>query len=144
MEVLSYQETSHHGHAVVQFHPGAKLNARGATKYQFKDTHYEFYKHPAVAAYKLNKFLYDSRYKPMMRQRMLRDVSLVATEYGLKNEEITVLKEVCKLTHNNTDQPALDADLLVKLGAHPVGALMAIQVLQAEQRRMMGNGYRVS
>jgi hypothetical protein len=36
----------------------------------------------------------------------------------------------------NTDRPALDADPLVALGAHPVGALMAVHVLQAEQRRL--------
>jgi hypothetical protein len=41
-----------------------------------------------------------------------------------------------KLTHNNSDKPALDVDPLVALGAHPVGALMAIHVLQAEQRRL--------
>lgn len=136
MEVYSYQETPHHGHAVVRFHPGPKENAVPATKFQFKDHPYEFYRHPAVSAYKLNKLLYDSRYKPVMRQRMLTDVSVVAAEYGLRSEEVAALKEVCKLSHNNTDQPALDADPLVQLGAHPVGALMAIHVLQAEQRRM--------
>lgn len=136
MEVYSYQETAYHGHAVVRFHRGPKENAAPATRFQFKDHPFEFYKHPAVSAYKLNKLLYDSRYKPVMRQRMLTDVSAVATEYGLRNEEIAVLKEVCKLLHSNTDQAALDADPLVRLGAHPVGALMAIHVLQAEQRRM--------
>jgi len=136
MELFSYQETSHHGHAVARFHPGPKENSSAPTKFQFKEHAYEFYKHPAVSAYKLNKLLFDSRYKPIMRQRMLVDVSVVAAEYGLRSEEIAVLKEVCKLSHNNTDQPALDADPLVKLGAHPVGALMAIHVLQAEQRRM--------
>ena len=47
-----------------------------------------------------------------------------------------MLKEVLRLAHNGTSQPGLDADPLVELGAHPVGALMAIHVLQAEQRRM--------
>ena len=96
----------------------------------------EFYKHPAISAYRLNKLLYDSRVKPNMRIRLLQDVAPVAAEYGLRPEETAALTEVCKLPHNGTSQPGLDADPLVQIGAHPVGALMAVHVLQAEQRRI--------
>ncbi len=48
-----------------------------------------------------------------------------------------MLADVCKLVHNNFDHPALDADPLVAMGAHPVGALTAIHVLQLEQCRML-------
>jgi 2,3-dihydroxyphenylpropionate 1,2-dioxygenase len=137
MELLSYQPTSHHGHGVVRFHSGAPSNPAPAEAYKFHSHPYEFYKHPSVAAYRLNKLLYDSRHKPVMRQRMLKDVDTVAAEYGLPPEQATALHEVCKLSHNGSAHPAMDADPLVKVGAHPVGALMAIHVLQAEQRKML-------
>jgi AmmeMemoRadiSam system protein B len=137
MELLSYQPTSHHGHAVVRFHPGEKPGAEPPQAFKFHEHPYEFYKHPAISAYRLNKLLYESRFKPHLRQRMLTDILHVASEYGLIPEQVEALKEACKLSHNRGAQPGLDADPLVKAGAHPVGALMAIHVLQAEQRRML-------
>ena len=138
MELLSYQPTSHHGHAVVQFHPGSKPGGvEPSQPYKFHNEPFHFYEHPPVSAYKLNKLLYDSRYKPQLRLRMLADAASVGAEYGLNAHEIDVLTKVCKLEHNRTDRPAEDADPLVELGAHPIGALMAIHVLQAEQRRAM-------
>lgn len=139
-ELLSYQPTSHHGHAVMIFHPGRKPGAEPPqAPYKFANDPHEFYVHPSVSAYRLNKLLYDSRTKPVMRKRLLEDPMTVATEYGLPEKEIQVVTETLKLKHNNSAQPAKDADPLVALGAHPVGALMAIHVLQAEQRRMRRN-----
>jgi 2,3-dihydroxyphenylpropionate 1,2-dioxygenase len=141
MELLSYQPTSHHGHAVVEFHSGPKPGKILPPEvYQFKNHPYHFYDHPAVSAFKLNKLLYDSRFKQQMRIRMLEDVTEVAEEYGLRSEEIEVLRKVCRLEHNRTGRPGLDADPLVGIGAHPVGALMAVHVLQAEQRRLQNAG----
>jgi aromatic ring-opening dioxygenase catalytic subunit (LigB family) len=137
MELLSYQATAHHGHAVVQFHPGEKPGVvQPFQPYQFHNEPFHFYNHPAISAYKLNKLLYDSRSRPQLRLRMLKDAKAVGAEYGLRPEEIEVLTTVCELKHNGTERPALDADPLVALGAHPIGALMAVHVLQAEQRRM--------
>ncbi len=137
MELFSYQPTSHHGHAVARFHPGPKPGAEAPQpRYRFRNDPHEFYKHPAVSAYRLNSLLYDSRHKPSLRKRLLEDPLAVAAEYGLRPRETDVLREVCRLPHNNSTHPAMDADPLVELGAHPVGALMAIHVLQAEQRRM--------
>jgi len=42
-----------------------------------------------------------------------------------------------QLPHKNSDEPALDADPLVALGAHPVGSPVAVHVLQPGQRRML-------
>ena len=140
MELLSYQATPHHGHAVVQFHTGEKPGGVPPPQpYQFHNHPFHFYDHPAVSAYKLNKLLYDSRSRPQMRIQMLKDPGSVGVEYGLQPKEIEVLTAVCRLEHNGTDRPALDADPLVKLGAHPIGALMAVHVLQAEQRRLAGS-----
>jgi aromatic ring-opening dioxygenase catalytic subunit (LigB family) len=138
MELYSYQPTAHHGHAVARFHPGPAPNPKPKqAPYKFRNDPHEFYVHPAVSAYKLNKLLYDSRHMPVMRQQLLKNPAAVVREYGLKPEEARVVVEALKLPHNNTAQPALDADPLVALGAHPVGALMAIHVLQSEQRRML-------
>lgn len=137
MELLSYQATAHHGHAVVEFHPGEKPGmVLPPQPYQFHNEPFHFYNHPAISAYRLNKLLYDSRSRPQMRLRLLKDARSVGAEYGLRPEEIDVLSTVCELKHNGTERPALDADPLVAIGAHPVGALMAVHVLQAEQRRM--------
>ncbi len=135
MELLSYQATTHHGHAVVRFLPGEKAGAEAATEFPFKNHPFAFYVHPSIKSYKLNRLLYDSRWNRELRLRMLQNVAAVGAEYGLPANEIATLREVCKFPHNNTDKPALDADPLVDLGAHPVGALMAVHVLQAEQRR---------
>lgn len=138
MELLSYQPTSHHGHAVVHFHPGPKQGEMLPPQpYSFHNAPFHFYEHPPVAAYRLNKLLYDSRSKPQLRLRLLADAASVGAEYGLKPHEIEVLARVCKLEHNQTERPAEDADPLVEIGAHPIGALMAIHVLQAEQRRVL-------
>ena len=125
MELLTYQPTSHHGHAVARFHPGkpAVTKPRTGHRYEFKNEGYEFYKHPAVSSYKLNKLLYESRHKPALRQRMLQDIGAVGAEYGLNAEEIEALRP-------------LSPDPLVKVGAHPLGALMAVHVLQADRRKL--------
>lgn len=137
MELYSYQPTSHHGHAVARFHPGLLAHPRPRqAPYPFRNDPHGFYRHPAASAYRLNRLLYDSRHKPSLRKRLLEDPQSVAAEYGLRPRETEVLLEVAKLPHNNSERPARDADPLVELGAHPVGALMAIHVLQAEQRRM--------
>jgi len=136
MELLSYQATPHHGHAVARFHEGPKPGADAVQPFGFERHPYHFYNHPAVSVYKLNKVLYESRFKPHLRQRLLKDTGAVSAEYGLPSNHAAALFETCLLAHNGTSQPALDADPVVKAGAHPVGALMAVHVLQAEQRRM--------
>jgi 2,3-dihydroxyphenylpropionate 1,2-dioxygenase len=136
MELLSYQETSHHGHAVVRFHPGPKPNAEPPqAPYQFHNHPYRFYVHPPVAVYKLNSLLYDSRYKPSLRERMFEDLEGVMQEYQLTRREADALRKVFTFQFLATDRPARDADSVVEIGAHPVGALMAIHVLQQQARK---------
>jgi len=135
MELLSYQPTSHHGHAVARFHPGAKPNPEPPRAYTFHNHPFHFYNHPPLAAYKLNKLLYDSRFKPNMRARLLENPAAVAEEYGLSRELRCALVESLAFHHLDTDRPGKDADPLVEAGAHPVGALMALHVLQYEKRK---------
>lgn len=136
MELLSYQATSHHGHAVARFLPGEKKNAEPSQPYQFQSHPYHFYNHPPIAAYRLNKLLYESRYKPALRQRMFRDLDTVCKEYGLGMGEASAMRAVFEFRNLDGDRPALDADPVVAVGAHPVGALMAVHGLQQEKRAM--------
>jgi len=136
MELLSYQETSHHGHAVARFLPGEKKNAEPSQPYPFQSHPYHFYNHPPIAAYRLNKLLYESRYKPALRQRMFRDLDTVCKEYGLGMGEVSAMRAVFEFRNLDGDRPALDAEPVVGVGAHPVGALMAVHGLQQEKRAM--------
>ena len=138
MELLSYQPTTHHGHAVGIFHAGVKPNADPPQPYQFHNHPYHFYNHPPLAAYKLNKLLYDLRFKPALRLRAFSEVGPVAAEYGLSKEHTEALRASFAFTHILSDKPGEDADPLVRVGAHPVGALMAVHVLQQEKRKLEG------
>jgi 2,3-dihydroxyphenylpropionate 1,2-dioxygenase len=136
MELLSYQETSHHGHGVAIFHPGAKPNADAPRAYQFHNHPYHFYNHPALAAYPLNKLLYDLRFKPSLRARAFFSARALAVEYGLSSEHADALEETFRFRHIDSDKPGQDADALVSVGAHPIGALMALHTLQQEKRKL--------
>lgn len=143
MELLSYQETTHHGHGVAIFHPGEKPNADPARPFQFHNHPYHFYNHPPVAAYRLNKLLYDLRFKPSLRLRAFRDVSPIATEYGLNPRQTAALQETFMFRHIDTEKPGCDAEPLAAVGAHPIGALMAVHTLQQEKRKLIGAASRV-
>ena len=136
MELLSYQATAHHGHAVVRFHPGERSDAEPPQPFEFRTHPYHFYNHPPVAAYRLNRLLYESRYKPALRERMFQDLDTVCAEFGLGMGEASAMRAVFEFKHLDGDRPALDADPVVGVGAHPVGALMAVHVLQQEKRAM--------
>ena len=66
---------------------------------------------------------------------MFRDVAMVADEYQLEPANRKALMEVFQFHHVYSEKPALDAEPLVKQGAHPIGALMAVHVLQKEFRQ---------
>ena len=142
-ELLTYQPTWHHGHAVMRFLPDKRTGkmseegAKGAGTYKFgKADGYEFYKHPSPSAYKLNKILYDLRFKPNLRARLLNDIPSVAAEYGLPMEDAKVLEtlqdEDIEKFRNGTVHP------LVEAGAHPLGMWMSVIVFHAEMRRIRG------
>ena len=138
LQVLSYQPTTHHGHAVVRFHPGARLNPEPSQPYSFHNHPYHFYNHPPLSAYKLNKLLYESRFKPSLRARLFQNAAAVAQEYDLSAEHTRALLESLEFRYIDTDMAGKDTDPLVKAGAHPIGALMALHGLQQEKRKMRG------
>src|SRR4051812_12364781 len=63
-ELITYQPTWHHGHAVMRFLPDKR---KGPPKgeippaYKFTQGSFEFYKHPHPSAYNLNRILYELR-----------------------------------------------------------------------------------
>jgi len=140
-ELITYQPTWHHGHAVMRFLPDkrtGKVSAEGAqaaATYTFKGSEgYEFYKHPSPTAYKLNKILYDLRFKQSLRVRLINDIPGVAAEYGLPLQDAKVLEtlqdEDIEKFRNGKVHP------LVEAGAHPLGMWMSVIVFHAELRRL--------
>jgi 2,3-dihydroxyphenylpropionate 1,2-dioxygenase len=137
-ELVTYQPTWHHGHAVMRFLPlkgtgPSKEGQEAAKKYEFKGG-FEFYKHPSVAAYKLNKVLYDSRFKRDLRLRLIHDLPSVAKEYGMTTEEAKVLETL----QDDDIEKFRDGQVhpLVEAGAHPLGMWMAVIRIHAELRKL--------
>jgi len=137
-ELLTYQPTWHHGHAVMRFIPnrtGAPGTPEPSPSWKFENAGgYQFYKHPDPAVYRLNKVIYDLRHQAALRRRLFEDTKSVGTEYGLtetETEALGLLKdESIDILRSLKSHPLVDA------GAHPLGMLMALVVVQAEQRRM--------
>jgi aromatic ring-opening dioxygenase catalytic subunit (LigB family) len=135
-ELLTYQPTWHHGHAVMRFLPGREtaVDATPLAPYQFANEPHEFYTHPAPSSYNLNRLLYDLRHDPALRRRMIEHPSEVAEERKLSPREAavidTMLDEDIDLLRNRKTHPVVEA------GAHPLGLLMSLITVQAEMRRM--------
>jgi 2,3-dihydroxyphenylpropionate 1,2-dioxygenase len=140
-ELLTYQPTWHHGQAVMRFLPdkgtpkSSPEGARAPAVYDFKNTGgFEFYKPPASSAYKLNRLLYELRHKQNLRHRFLENTADVAAEYGLNREETLAIDKIkdesIDVLRSLKNHPLVDA------GAHPLGMLMCLVVVQAEARRL--------
>lgn len=140
-ELITYQPTWHHGHAVMRFFPrkGAPPIATPElpkpADYSFRNIGgYEFYKHPLPSSYQLNKLLYDLRHKQHLRLRLLADTPSVAAEYHLTANEAKALETI---KDENIDMlRSLKPHPLVEAGAHPLGTLMSLVVVQAEAQRL--------
>src|ERR1700722_5700324 len=137
-ELVTYQPTWHHGHAVMRFLPlkgtgPSKEGQEAGKKYEFKGG-YEFYKHPSPSAYKLNKVLYDSRFKRDLRLRLIHDLPSVAKEYGMTPEEAKVLETL----QDDDIEKFRDGQVhpLVTAGAHPLGMWMAVIRIHSELRKL--------
>jgi 2,3-dihydroxyphenylpropionate 1,2-dioxygenase len=140
-ELITYQPTWHHGHAVLRFLPDKRTGkpsreALQAPKtYTFKNSGgYEFYKHPSPSAFKLNKVLYDLRFKYDLRMRILTDLPSVQKEYNLNADETKVLETLqdddIERFKSGTVHP------LVKMGAHPLGMWMSVLLMHSEVRKL--------
>jgi 2,3-dihydroxyphenylpropionate 1,2-dioxygenase len=143
-ELLTYQPTWHHGHAVMRFIPNRTADPdtpEPVSEWKFQNAGgYQFYKHPDPAVYRLNKVLYDLRHSQALRRRLFEDTSAVAADYGLTETETGAL---ALLKDENIDiLRSLKSHPLVDAGAHPLGMLMSLVVVQAEQRRLRREAHR--
>ena len=135
-ELLTYQPTWHHGHAVMRFLPPSEkaIEAASIPPYQFADAPHEFYSHPAPSSYNLNKLLYDLRHDAVLRRRLIENPAEVAAERRLNPREAavidTLLDEDIDLLRNRQTHPVVEA------GAHPLGLLMSLMTVQAEMRKI--------
>jgi len=137
-ELLTYQPTWHHGHAVMRFIPNkaaGPLTPEPAAEWKFENAGgYQFYKHPDPAVYRLNKVIFDLRHQQELRRRLFADTAGVGREYSLTEKETEALGT---LKDESIDVlRSLKSHPLVEAGAHPLGMLMALVIVQAEQRRM--------
>ena len=137
-ELLTYQPTWHHGHAVMRFIPNQSSEpstSEPAAKWKFEDAGgYQFYKHPDPAVYRLNKVIFDLRHSQDLRRRLFQNTAAVGAEYSLTDKETEALG---LLKDESIDVlRSLKSHPLVEAGAHPLGMLMALVIVQAEQRRM--------
>ena len=126
-ELLTYQPTSHHGHAVMQFIPessGRGQEHREIPRYggfEFKGQGYEFYKYPEPSTYPLNKALYTLRTDDALRGRFVRDMDGVSAELGLSGKQASALKK-------------MTTDAVVAEGAHGILAITAMLAIQLSAR----------
>ena len=136
-ELVTYQPTWHHGHAVMRFIPNKKnvpTTPEPEPVFPFQSGGYQFYKHPDPAVYPLNKLLFDLRFSQPLRRRLFENTKALAAEYGLTDKQAEVLEtmkdESIDAVRSLKPHPLVDA------GAHPLGMWMSLIVVQAEQRRM--------
>src|SRR5258708_32589264 len=109
--------------------------AKAAATYTFKGAEgYEFYKHPSPTAYKLNKILYDLRFKQNLRVRLINDIAGVAAEYGLPLQEAkgleTLQDEGIEKFRNGKIPPLGEA------GAHPPWVCIRVSVFPSALPRV--------
>jgi aromatic ring-opening dioxygenase catalytic subunit (LigB family) len=137
-ELITYQPTWHHGHAVMRFIPTRttapdSVEPKPAWEFENKGG-YQFYKHPSPATYNLNKLIYDLRHDQKLRIALLEEPKAVAKDYHLTQAE---MEKVDTLADESIDVfRSLKSHPLVELGAHPLGLLMCLVVVQAEGRRL--------
>jgi 2,3-dihydroxyphenylpropionate 1,2-dioxygenase len=122
-ELLTYQPTTHHGHAVMRFIPdkgGRGQEHRDMAPYggyEFKGQGYEFYSYPTLETYPLNRALASLRTDKALRERFVRDMDGVSAELGLTSEQTEAMK-------------TLKTDNVVKLGGHGILTLLTMLAIQ--------------
>jgi 2,3-dihydroxyphenylpropionate 1,2-dioxygenase len=122
-ELLTYQPTTHHGHAVMRFIPDK--GGRGQPHqemadyggFEFKGQGYEFYSYPSLETYPLNRALANIRNDKSLRERFVRDMDGVSAELGLTPEQAAAMK-------------TLKTDNVVALGGHGILTLLTMLTIQ--------------
>ncbi len=140
-ELITYQPTWHHGHAVMRFLPNKRTappTGEIPPAYKFQQGGFEFYKHPHPSAYGLNRILYELRLSSDLRKRFFKNPVAVSMEFGCNEEQAKLMRTV--LDENIDALRSLKPHPLVAAGAHALGMLMSLVVVQAEMRRLRAAG----
>jgi 2,3-dihydroxyphenylpropionate 1,2-dioxygenase len=122
-ELLTYQPTAHHGHAVMRFLPAkgergqAHRDMLDYGGFQFRGEGYQFYKHPTAEEYPLNRALAELKRSEELRARFVHDVEGVCAELGLSGEQVAAMK-------------TYSTEAVVAQGGHGILSLTAMLALQ--------------
>jgi 2,3-dihydroxyphenylpropionate 1,2-dioxygenase len=126
-ELLTYQPTSHHGHAVMRFLPPKGIRGREHFDipeyggFAFKGEGYQFYKYPTAETFPLNRGLAKLRISAELRARFVRGDDSVVDELGLTPEHGAALR-------------TYSTEAIVALGGHGILSLQTNLALQASAR----------
>jgi hypothetical protein len=136
-ELLQYTPTWHHGHGMMRFLPVREKQftkeAQNRPPYKFRNQGFEFYVHPPAHAFKLNKLLFKVRTDTKMRNELIDDLDKVAGEWELNDEERVAVRALIDVRNAGTVSDY--AAPLVKVGVHPLQALMSLHVIYGDHRR---------
>ncbi|GAA3741441.1 hypothetical protein GCM10022225_26120 [Plantactinospora mayteni] len=127
--MLSYQALSHHGHGVVQLVPPVAATAPPPEPtvpryggHVFTQTDYRWYRFPEPSSFALNRLLHQIIVNPAFRSEFVRNRAAVVGAAELTDPERRALL-------------AEGFDELVLVGAHPLLALSARQVVALELQK---------
>jgi 2,3-dihydroxyphenylpropionate 1,2-dioxygenase len=132
-ELIDYIPTWHHGLCMMRFlpHRTKKTGPSQALEqfggFKFRNQGFQFYKHPPAEGYGLNKLLFESRHSADLRERILKNLDSVASEYELHGQQRKAAEELINVGKGGLVSEHVGP--LVEAGAHPLQALMALHVI---------------
>jgi len=138
-ELIDYLPTWHHGLCMMRFMPsrGRSTEPEKAMEqyggFKFQNRGYQFYKHPPAEAYGLNRLLFEVRHSAELRDRIIRNLDAVATEYELNPQQRTAAEELINVGKGGLVSEHVGP--LVDAGAHPLQALMSLHVIFSMSHR---------
>ncbi len=147
-ELIDYIPTWHHGLSMMRFlpHRARKAgSAKGLEQYggfKFKNQGFQFYKHPPAEAYGLNRLLFEVRHSAELRDRIIRNLDAVSTEYELSPQQRTAAEELINVGKGGLVSEHVGP--LVEAGAHPLQALMSLHVIFSMSHRASAGASRIA
>ena len=147
-ELIDYIPTWHHGLSMMRFlpHRARKAgSAKGLEQYggfKFKNQGFQFYKHPPAQAYGLNRLLFEVRHSAELRDRIIRNLDAVSTEYELSPQQRTAAEELINVGKGGLVSEHVGP--LVEAGAHPLQALMSLHVIFSMSHRASAGASRIA
>jgi len=147
-ELIDYIPTWHHGLSMMRFLPHRDRkagSAKGLEQYggfKFKNQGFQFYKHPPAEAYGLNRLLFEVRHSAELRDRIIRNLDAVSTEYELSPQQRTAAEELINVGKGGLVSEHVGP--LVEAGAHPLQALMSLHVIFSMSHRASAGASRIA